>query len=856
MVRILTVAVSAVLIGLIGCADINKPSETPTFELSVTASHGSVALVPSGGTYDFGTVVTLSATPGSGYVFGSWSGDISGAKNPITITMTSDKSVTATFNAVDAGIHGTISVDTNWNNTLNDYYIDDDLTINAKVIWGKKTRVHIADGAVVSISNNGKLTIQEGVMIKLGTGSYLQSGYNTAGTFIAQGSDSLPITFTKTTGVQNWGSSSGGILLYSNTTAKSVIDHCIVEYATTGIYVDDIPVVITNCKIRSNAKLGIDFNGEAAPVDSASFVNDSITDNGSYPISIAPEGLTKLSGDTYMDDNASEGILVSGSSAVTQSGTWKKHNMPYIFDDNADIGSASGTKITVNPGVVCKFNTDKYIQVGYSNSGTLVATGTVEEPITFTKNTGVQNWGYASGGILLYAKTTAKTVFDHCIIEYATTGIYVDNIPVVITNCVIQKNSKLGIDFSGSAAPKDSASFVNDTIISNSGYPISIAPEGLTKLSGDTYMDDNATEGILVSGSSAVTQSGTWKKHNVPYIFDVYADIGSAAGTKITINPGVVCRFNAEMYIQSGYNNTTTLVAIGTEELPITFTKNVDVQNWGYTSGGILLYDKTTALTVFDHCIIDSATTGMWVDAKIAISNSSIRGNEKSGIVFSAEGTPKDSTLFVNNTITGNGEYAIEIFASHLGNLSGTGTMTGNTKGGIYVTGNKVEANSIWKKHDVPYIVEGEVRIEAATGSTVTIQPGARFEFLQEAYLSIGYAQTGALIANGTATDSIVFTAHGAGVPWGYDGSDGAGIMLYEGTAGTTSLTYCLIEKATSGVYVNTKVNVTINKCTISDNEAFGIGYYNEETPIAGISDNTYGAADSNPSGDMINLNP
>jgi uncharacterized repeat protein (TIGR02543 family) len=58
---------------------------------------GTVSLNPAGGVYTAGTQVTLTATPNSGYVFSSWSGDLSGTTNPATITMDSNKTVTAVF---------------------------------------------------------------------------------------------------------------------------------------------------------------------------------------------------------------------------------------------------------------------------------------------------------------------------------------------------------------------------------------------------------------------------------------------------------------------------------------------------------------------------------------------------------------------------------------------------------------------------------------------------------------------------------------------------------------------------------------------------------------------------------------
>jgi hypothetical protein len=71
-------------------------SYTLTTGVSPTGS-GSVSLSPPGGTYAYTTPVQLTATPTSGYRFGSWSGDLTGTSNPATIIMNTDKSVTANF---------------------------------------------------------------------------------------------------------------------------------------------------------------------------------------------------------------------------------------------------------------------------------------------------------------------------------------------------------------------------------------------------------------------------------------------------------------------------------------------------------------------------------------------------------------------------------------------------------------------------------------------------------------------------------------------------------------------------------------------------------------------------------------
>ena len=75
------------------------PGGTPTqYTLTTnTVGQGSITLNPTGGTYNEGTVVTLTANPASGWQFDGWSGDLSGSTNPTTITMDSAKSVTAAF---------------------------------------------------------------------------------------------------------------------------------------------------------------------------------------------------------------------------------------------------------------------------------------------------------------------------------------------------------------------------------------------------------------------------------------------------------------------------------------------------------------------------------------------------------------------------------------------------------------------------------------------------------------------------------------------------------------------------------------------------------------------------------------
>jgi uncharacterized repeat protein (TIGR02543 family) len=62
-----------------------------------TVGSGSVDKDPDQATYQYGDVVTLTATADTDWTFDSWSGDLSGTTNPITVTMTGSRVITATF---------------------------------------------------------------------------------------------------------------------------------------------------------------------------------------------------------------------------------------------------------------------------------------------------------------------------------------------------------------------------------------------------------------------------------------------------------------------------------------------------------------------------------------------------------------------------------------------------------------------------------------------------------------------------------------------------------------------------------------------------------------------------------------
>ena len=79
------------------------------FTLNIhTNGTGSVVLNPPGGNYLPGTTVTLTAVPDPGYLFSTWSGDVSSNTNPVTVTMDGNKTISAIFVAEGGGGGGIV----------------------------------------------------------------------------------------------------------------------------------------------------------------------------------------------------------------------------------------------------------------------------------------------------------------------------------------------------------------------------------------------------------------------------------------------------------------------------------------------------------------------------------------------------------------------------------------------------------------------------------------------------------------------------------------------------------------------------------------------------------------------------
>ncbi len=75
-------------------------SQIPVTQYTVSTSSNGNGSVTGGGTFDAGSVISLTASPNSGYQFDGWSGDASGSSNPLSVAVDGNKSISASFSVI------------------------------------------------------------------------------------------------------------------------------------------------------------------------------------------------------------------------------------------------------------------------------------------------------------------------------------------------------------------------------------------------------------------------------------------------------------------------------------------------------------------------------------------------------------------------------------------------------------------------------------------------------------------------------------------------------------------------------------------------------------------------------------
>lgn len=250
-----------------------------------------------------------------------------------------------------------------------------------------------------------------------------------------------------------------------------------------------------------------------------------------------------------------------------------------------------------------------------------------------------------------------------------------------------------------------------------------------------------------------------------------------------------------------------------------------------YISGGQPIIDTCQLSDNLDYDLYYSGTIGG------SVSNSTI----SSGIYLMATGTVD----FSNNTIHQNNAFPIKTYADNVGAIVSTSTID-NVDSASYleVNGGTISRDATWTAA-MAYVIVSSPTVQGTDGTDgitrLTIEPGASLRMNKYTQLTIGGSSgdPGALAAQGTASDPIVFTsneANPAAGDWYY-------LIFYNTTDNPgTILEHCVVEYGgySQGAIYLDNASPKVTNTTIHHNNNAGIYGTGSGTGSAEIKCNTF----------------
>lgn len=392
-----------------------------------------------------------------------------------------------------------------------------------------------------------------------------------------------------------------------------------------------------------------------------------------------------------------------------------------------------------------------------------------------------------------------------------------------------------------------------------------------------------------------IAKDSTWRASQSPFI--VTSDVTVHNGATLTIEPGVTVLFHSGTQLRiSSSNSSGSLVANGAQASSILFTSfSGDKNDWkgilfddrsdqGMTSSmtwckiekagqtnsrgaNANIYCYNTNTPIISNCTFGQPLTFEHAGNALHLHASSPSISQStfynSGVLEVVRLTGGSDPSFTGCTFTGSGSsywlfsddgdcnptISSCSFDGSVINAVRIGThfqMNGNifqgaTSPEIEIWGGDLTNSRTWRKQtggSVYAIVGRNYRVIAS--STLTIEPGVTVKFSSGTGLIIGGdggfggSLAGSLLANGTPSDSILFTS--------LTGNSGnwRGILFDNDSDKilTSSLSYCVIEKAgetnsqgsTAAVYCRVTTTPVINQTIIRNNGGYGL-YLNASSP-------------------------
>jgi len=370
---------------------------------------------------------------------------------------------------------------------------------------------------------------------------------------------------------------------------------------------------------------------------------------------------------------------------IASNTTWTTTENPYIVSD--DIMVESWVTLTVNPGVIVKFDSGKWMQV----SGTLIACGTSSEPIVFTSNSSTPTAG--DWGHIRFTDSSIDAVFDtngnyiggsilqYCQITYGGGGsvrgaVQIENSSPFIDNCDIHHNASAGISADYATGLRINRSNIHDNTNSGSETGCGIRVYGGTvNITDNTIINNNCTSGneaaggVAICGDFNVTVTGNTISHNI-------CDPGGGAGGLYAFGSGPLMIVNNT--ISDNTLDAKDNGAGGCFVGAAVIRDNIITGNNGGTGNDCAGGVSISSGVLDNNIITDNIGNGVFslFVGSVTITNNTISNNTKMGISTSPDRFDNTNMVITGNTISDNMTGGIELY--HVNGELKQNTISGN----------------------------------------------------------------------------------------------------------------------------------------------------------------------------------
>ncbi len=459
----------------------------------------------------------------------------------------------------------------------------------------------------ITVSN--ELIIPAGLVFKGDGSKYI----DVQGKLAVQGTGSSPVVFTAVqddvygnpTDTQQNGVTSNPakagchIVFRESADDASVVDNTIFRYMYNhGIYVMDASPTISNCTFYNVADEGIMLRGTSTPNITGCTFEDS-----PFPMTIDATSWPATTSGNQITGSTGKAIHIVDNATLTQDATLANRdfagvdNIPYLFY-RYTVGTSA--VLTIEPGVVCKFRQNGYLNVRKG----LIADGgaTVDSTIVFTSDrddfyggdtfgdgdatVANNHWWY---GIYFPGESIdASCMLDNCVIKngsrnrsnsvhsYNRGGVTLDNSSPTIHNTLFEDNFWGMLVRNTSVPDIDNCDFVGTD--GTYGYGIWNETGSVTVIAENCWWNDDTGP---YNATSNVAGEGERVSDNVDFDPWISQPAQPMMGD-VSLN-GEVMPYDASLVLQSSVGNITLT------------TKQAEVADVSF-NGSVTSYDASLIL--------------------------------------------------------------------------------------------------------------------------------------------------------------------------------------------------------------------------------------------------------------------